>query len=103
MRAERAYIGIEENKPDAIAAIRALGPDIEVVAVQVKYPQGAEKMLIDAVLGEEVPAGGLPLDIEILVNNVGTTAALADLVDRGIPLVERVVTVTGPGRSGYPD
>ncbi len=96
VRAERAYIGIEENKPDAITAVRALGSDIEVVALQVKYPQGAEKMLIDAILGEEVPAGGLPLDIEILVNNVGTTAALADLVDRGIPLVERVVTVTGP-------
>jgi electron transport complex protein RnfC len=96
VRAEGAYVGIEENKPDAIAALRAVDSDVKVVALQVKYPQGAEKMLIDAILGEEVPAGGLPLDIDILVNNVGTTVALTDLLDRGIPLVERVVTVTGP-------
>jgi electron transport complex protein RnfC len=96
VRAEGAYVGIEENKPDAIAALRAVESDVKVVALQVKYPQGAEKMLIDAILGEEVPAGGLPLDIDILVNNVGTTVALTDLLDRGIPLVERVVTVTGP-------
>jgi electron transport complex protein RnfC len=97
VRAERAYIGVEENKPDAIAALRAATSDIEVVALKVKYPQGAEKMLIDSLLGERVPAGGLPLDIEILVNNAGTTVALADLFDRGIPLIERIVTVTGPG------
>jgi electron transport complex protein RnfC len=94
--AERAYIGVERNKPDAVAALREAGPHIEVVTLDVKYPQGAEKMLIDAIFDREVPAGALPLDIEMLVNNVGTTAALADLFDRGIPLVERVVTVTGP-------
>jgi electron transport complex protein RnfC len=95
--AERAYIGIEANKPDALAALRALAPpQIEVVELQVKYPQGAEKLLIDAIFQREVPVGGLPLDIEMLVNNVGTTIALADLFDRGEPLVERVVTVTGP-------
>jgi electron transport complex protein RnfC len=93
---ERGYIGIEANKPDAIAALRAAGPHIKVVAVQVKYPQGAEKMLIDAIFQREVPEGGIPIEIEMIVNNVGTTAALADLLDRGIPLVERVVTVTGP-------
>jgi electron transport complex protein RnfC len=54
-------------------------------------------MLIDSILGEQVPAGGIPLDIEILVNNAGTTVALADLFDRGVPLIERIVTVTGPG------
>jgi electron transport complex protein RnfC len=96
VRAERAYIGIEANKPDAIAALRAASRGIEVVALQVKYPQGAEKLLIDAILKREVPKGGLPLDIDILVNNVGTTAALADLFERGIPLIERIVTVTGP-------
>jgi electron transport complex protein RnfC len=95
--AERSYIGVESNKPDAIAALRAASSSIEVVTVQVKYPQGAEKMLIDAIFHREVPAGGLPMDVEMLVNNVGTTAALADLFDRGIPLIERVVTVTGPG------
>jgi electron transport complex protein RnfC len=94
---ERGTIGVEANKLDAVAALRAVAPpNIEVVALQVKYPQGAEKMLIDAIFGEKVPAGGLPLDIEILVNNVGTTVALADLFDRGQPLIERVVTVTGP-------
>jgi electron transport complex protein RnfC len=95
--AESGYVGIEVNKPDAIAALRAAAPaHIEVIPLQVKYPQGAEKLLIDAIFERRVPAGGLPLDIEMLVNNVGTTVALADLFDRGEPLVERVVTVTGP-------
>jgi electron transport complex protein RnfC len=95
--AERGYVGVEINKRDAIDALQAAAPDsIEVVPLQVKYPQGAEKLLIDAIFEEQVPAGGLPLDIEILVNSVGTTVALADLFDRGIPLIERIVTVTGP-------
>jgi electron transport complex protein RnfC len=96
--AKRAYIGIEANKPDAAERLRQVAPpEVEVVVVQVKYPQGAEKMLIDAVLHREVPSGGIPLDIQILTNNVATTAALADWFDHGIPLIERVVTVTGPG------
>jgi electron transport complex protein RnfC len=95
--AERGYVGVEINKRDAITALQAVAPThIEVVPLQVKYPQGAEKLLIDAIFHEEVPVGGLPLDIEILVNSVGTTVALADLFDRGIPLIERVITVTGP-------
>jgi electron transport complex protein RnfC len=98
--AERGYIGVEANKPDAIEALRAIAPpSIEVVSLKVKYPQGAEKLLIDAIFHKEVPAGGLPLDIAILVNSVATTAALADLLDRGIPLIERIVTVTGPAVS----
>jgi electron transport complex protein RnfC len=96
--AKRAYIGIESNKPRAISALKSVvPPEIEVVVVETKYPQGAEKMLIDAILKREVPSGGLPLDIGILTNNVGTTAALADWFDEGVPLIERVVTVTGPG------
>lgn len=98
--AERGYIGIEANKPDAIEALRGLTEDhdsVEVVPLTVKYPQGAEKMLIDAILHREVPDGGLPLDLEIVCNNAGTMAAIGDLVDRGLPLIERVVTVTGPG------
>lgn len=96
--AERAVIGIEANKPDAVAALQKLAPkNISIITLQVKYPQGAEKMLISAALGREVPSGGLPLDIHFLVNNVGTTAALADWFDAGIPLIERVVTVTGSG------
>ncbi|MBK8999701.1 MAG: electron transport complex subunit RsxC [Myxococcales bacterium] len=97
--AERAYIGIERNKPDAIAALEKQvdAERVSVVGLQVKYPQGAEKMMIEAILKKEVPAGGLPLDLEIVVQNVGTAAALADLFDRGQPLIERAVTVTGPG------
>jgi electron transport complex protein RnfC len=96
--APKAYIGVEANKPEAIEALmNSAPPEVEVVAVQVKYPQGAEKMLIDAILKREVPSGGLPLDIQILTNNVGTTAALADWFDDGVPLIERVVTVAGPG------
>ncbi|HUV12170.1 MAG TPA: electron transport complex subunit RsxC [Acidobacteriota bacterium] len=94
----RGYIGIEANKPEAAEVLKALAPSsIEVAVVQVKYPQGAEKMLIDAILKQRVPSGGLPLDINILTNNVATTAALADWFDEGVPLIERVVTVTGPG------
>jgi electron transport complex protein RnfC len=70
---------------------------IEIVALQVKYPQGAEKMLIEAIVNKKVPAGKLPLDINMVVNNVGTAAALTDLFETGQPLIERVVTVTGQG------
>jgi electron transport complex protein RnfC len=95
--AKRVYIGIESNKPDAVAAMSAAAlPDMEVISLPVKYPQGAEKLLIDAVLGKEVPMGGLPLDIEIVVHNVGTAVAIVDLFERGIPVIERVLTVTGP-------
>ncbi|MCP4660605.1 MAG: electron transport complex subunit RsxC, partial [bacterium] len=98
--AERGYIGVESNKADAVEVLRVTvaGDDaIETVALQVKYPQGAEKMLIDAVLHREVPPGKFPIDIEIIVHNVGTAAAIVDLFDLGQPLIERVVTVTGPG------
>ena len=96
--AKQAFIGIESNKPEAVESLRALAPkEIEIVPLEVKYPQGAEKMLIKALLGKEVPSGGLPLDLDVLTNNVGTTAAIADWFDRGIPLIERVVTVTGAG------
>ncbi|MBZ0150885.1 MAG: electron transport complex subunit RsxC [Planctomycetes bacterium] len=94
------HIGVEHNKPDAVAALRAQvlpGEAIHVTPLEVKYPQGAEKMLIKALFGQEVPAGKLPLDIGCVVNNVGTMVAIADWFDRGIPLIERVVTVSGPG------
>ncbi|MBU1702562.1 MAG: electron transport complex subunit RsxC [Candidatus Eisenbacteria bacterium] len=93
-------IGIEQNKPDAVEALRRPatgGRPVHVVPLKVKYPQGAEKMLIKALFGVEVPAGKLPLDVNIVVNNVGTMAALADYFDRGIPMIERMVTVSGPG------
>jgi electron transport complex protein RnfC len=98
--AERAIIGIEDNKPDAAMAIRAVLPahsDIFVEEVPTKYPQGSEKMLITALFGVEVPSGKLPLSLGMVVNNVGTLAALGRLLPAGEGLVERVVTVAGPG------
>lgn len=93
-------IGVELNKPDAIEALNAAlepGEPIEVRGLETKYPQGAEKMLIRALYGVEVPAGKLPLDVGVVVNNVGTMTGIADYFDRGVPLIERVVTVSGPG------
>jgi len=97
--AERAYIGIEANKPDAVEELRRVltGDGIEVVPLQVRYPQGAEKMLIDAILKKEVPSGKFPIDLEVVVHNVGTAAAIYEYFQTGSPLIERVVTVTGPG------
>ena len=68
---------------------------LEVVALQTKYPQGAEKTLISVVCGTDVPSGGLPMDVGVVVQNVGTVVAIADAVQKGIPLIERVTTVTG--------
>ena len=95
--AKQAMIGIEKNKPDAIETMRNAvgGTDIQVVPMTVKYPQGAEKQLIDACLSRKVPSGGLPMDVGAVVQNVGTAAAVADAVVRGRPLIERIVTVSG--------
>ncbi|HEB94969.1 MAG TPA: electron transport complex subunit RsxC [Sedimenticola thiotaurini] len=98
--AGRAIIGVEDNKLDAVGVIREKlkdQPGIDVEAVETKYPQGAEKMLITSLLGKEVPSGGIPADIGVAVYNVGTLAQLGDLVPRGRGLIERVVTVSGPG------
>lgn len=95
--AERLVIGIESNKEDAAEAVReaAQGTEAEVVVLPTKYPQGAEKQLIWAILRKEVPHGKLPAAAGALVHNVGTAAAIADAVDVRKPLMERVVTVTG--------
>lgn len=96
----RAVIGVEKNKPDAIAALRrALGEatDISVLPLTVKYPQGAEKMLIKAVTGVEVPTGKLPVHVGVLVQNVGSAACIAEVIETGLPLIERIVTVSGRG------
>jgi len=96
----RAVIGIEANKPDAIEIMRETAPDdldVTVQPLQVKYPQGAEKMLIKAVLGREVPSGALPSAIGALVQNVATTANIAAVFETGQPLIERIITVTGRG------
>jgi len=95
---QRGLVGIEANKPDAIEAMResvADEPEVQVVPLQVKYPQGAEKQLIHATLHRAVPAGGLPMDVAVVVQNVGTALAVYEAVHLGRPLVQRVLTLTG--------
>ncbi|MEM0359429.1 MAG: electron transport complex subunit RsxC [Candidatus Hadarchaeales archaeon] len=93
---ERILIAIEDNKPDAIEHMQKLSEGVgRVVKLKTKYPQGDERHLLKAVLGREVPAGGLPFDVGAVVQNVGTAKAVYDAVKLGIPLVERIVTVTG--------
>jgi electron transport complex protein RnfC len=97
---QQGIIGIEENKMDAVAVMEqavAARPHIRIVVLKEKYPQGSEKQLIYACTGKEVPVGGLPLAVGVIVNNVGTAAAIADAVELGIPFIERNVTVSGPG------
>lgn len=97
--APRAVIGVEDNKPDAIAAMQAALPSdgtITLKVVETKYPQGAEETLIYAVLGREVPAGQRPAAVGVLVNNVMTLAYLGRLLPTGEGIVERVLTVAGP-------
>ena len=95
-------IGIEANKPDARQALDAairhegLADEIQTRLLPVRYPQGAEKQLIQALLGREVPSGGLPADVGVVVHNVASAQAGFDAVAHGRPLTERIVTVTGP-------
>jgi electron transport complex protein RnfC len=97
---KRTIVGIEKNKPDAIDAMRAAAGKREgfsVEALDVVYPQGAEKQLIFALSKRRVPAGGLPMDVGVLVQNVGTAFAAYEAVRFGRPLLQRVLTVTGSG------
>ena len=93
----KAYIGIEDNKKQAIDAMKQAfaGTTVEVVSLPTRYPQGGEKMLIKAITGREVPSGNLPADVGVVVQNIGTAIAVSDAVVRGIPLIERVVSITG--------
>jgi electron transport complex protein RnfC len=100
MQVGKCVVGVERNKPDAIAALeKALPPDLDVtiLPLTVKYPQGAEKMLIQAVTGVEVPSGKLPVAVGVVVQNVGSVAAIAEVFETGLPLIERIVTVSGHG------
>ena len=98
LQANKILIGIENNKPDAIENLRKISAnynDIEVHALQVKYPQGGEKQLVKALLNREVPSGGLPIDVGVVAFNVGSILAAYKAVQKNQPLIERVVTVTG--------
>jgi len=98
LKVEKAYVGIENNKPDAIAQMRRVAAGfkgIEVHALKVKYPQGAEKQLIKALTNREVPSGKLPIEVGCVVQNVGTAFAVYEAVQKNKPLIERVVTLTG--------
>lgn len=97
--AKAARIGIEENKPEAIEALRKATeatPNVDVCVLKKKYPQGGEKQLIYAITGRTVPAGGLPIDTGCIVDNVATAYAVWCAVARRTPLTQRIVTVTGP-------
>jgi len=93
----KAYVGIEDNKPDAVSVMQKAfeGTGVEVKAIPTKYPQGAEKMLIKVLAGREVPSGSLPMDVGVVVQNVGTVVAICDAVVNGIPLIQRVTTISG--------
>jgi electron transport complex protein RnfC len=94
---EKAILGIENNKPDAIELMKKVtsGSPVKVQGLKVKYPQGGEKQLVQALLKREVPSGGLPIDVGVVVFNVGTVSAVYDAVMKNRPLIDRVVTVTG--------
>ena len=95
---QRAIIGIENNKPDAIEHMRKLAQSqlgIEVLPLKLKYPQGGEKQLIDACIGRQVPSGALPIEVGAVVDNVATIFAVYEAVQKNKPLISRVITVTG--------
>jgi len=98
--AKEVIIGIEANKQDAADHLTKKIPSgmaVSVKVVPVKYPQGAEKMLITSLLGKEVPSGGLPIDVHAVVVNVATTAEIGRLLPHGQGIQERVITISGPG------
>lgn len=95
---KKGYIGIENNKEDDIKILKEASKDyddIEIVGLKVKYPQGAEKQLIYACTKREVPSGGLPMDVGVLVNNVSTAAQISKSIKTVLPLIDRITTVTG--------
>ena len=93
-----AYIGIESNKPQAIAKMQEMARQFEGIVIEplkVKYPQGAEKQLINAVTGRKVPSGKLPIDVGCVVSNLGTAFAVYEAIQKNKPLIENILTVTG--------
>ena len=102
-----AYIGIESNKPEPIRVMTEMARQFEGIIVEplkVKYPQGAEKQLINAITGRKVPSGKLPIDVGCVVSNVGTSFAVYEAVQKNKPLIENILTVTGkklPSQHNY--
>jgi electron transport complex protein RnfC len=95
---EEAIVGIENNKSDGIENLRKIStkyPGITIQGLKVKYPQGSEKHLIKSITGRAVPSGGLPIDVGVVVFNIGTMFAVYEAVQKNKPLIERIVTVTG--------
>ncbi len=97
IRPKETLIGVEDNKPEGLASLRAAaeGTDVEVVEFPTKYPSGGEKQLIEILTGKQVPSGGLPADVGIVCQNLGTTVAIRAAVVNGRPLVSRITTLTG--------
>ncbi len=98
LKVDKAVIGIENNKPDAIKHMQSLAssyPGITIEPLKVQYPQGGEKQLIDACIKRQIPSGKLPIEVGAVVQNVGTTYAVYEAVQKNKPLFERVVTITG--------
>ena len=105
--AKQAYVCLEDNKPQAAENLNEIlsgmrksgvmedGEQIEIAVLPTKYPEGGERQLIQAVTGREVPMGGLPADVGVIVSNVATARAAADMILGGLPLIRRIVTVTG--------
>lgn len=96
--AQNTFVGIESNKPDAIAKLTEIFGECEninVVPVLAKYPQGSEKQMINAITGRQVPSGGLPSDVGVVVLNIDTVWAIADVINKGLPLIYRIVTLSG--------
>jgi electron transport complex protein RnfC len=100
LNVSQGAIGIEDNKPEAIKKLITAAlvfPNISIEVVQTKYPQGAEKVLIKAVLNREVPPGKLPLDVGVVIQNIGTAVAINDAIVEGMPLINAALTVSGLG------
>lgn len=99
LKVDKAYVGIEENKPVAIKKMKEIAaasyPEIKIVSLKKRYPQGGEKQLIDAIIKRRVPSMGLPIDVGAVVQNVGTALAVYEAVQKNKPLVDGIVTVTG--------
>lgn len=97
---QKGFVGIEDNKPEAVKSMKKAAEgeiSVDICSLPTKYPQGAEKMLIKTITGREVPPRALPMDVRVVVQNIGTAFAVFEAVRYGKPLIERVVTVTGEG------